>query len=139
MTGYSASAGRGNKPDAERVGSDPSNERYPRAARLRRPKDIRHVLRHGRRVRTGPIDVFVAASRAGHSRVGVIVPRYRHTIVERNRLKRRLREIVRREWLPLARSHGTRLDVVMKACPAAYEVAFPALLGTLRETFVSLC
>ena len=83
--------------------------------------------------------MFVAASSVGRSRVGVIVPRYRHTIVERNRLKRRIREIVRREWLPLAISHGTRLDVVMRARPTAYEVAFPVLLGTLRETFVSLC
>jgi len=96
-------------------------------------------MRHGRRVQAGPIDVFFAHSPAGRSRVGVIVPRHRHSIVERNRLKRRLREIARREWLPRASRREVCLDVILRARPAAYESSFPTLSGILRETFVSLC
>jgi ribonuclease P protein component len=96
-------------------------------------------MRHGRRVQAGPIDVFYATSPADRARVGVIVPLHRRSIVERNRLKRRLREIVRQEWLPRASRHGVCLDVILRARPAAYERSFPTLSGGLRETFVSLC
>ena len=95
-------------------------------------------MRYGRRVQAGPIDVFCAHSPAGRPRVGVIVPRHRHSIVERNRLKRRLREIARREWLPRTSRQGECLDVIMRARPAAYDSSFPTLLGLLRETFESL-
>lgn len=66
-------------------------------------------------------------------RVGVIVPRYRRTAVSRNRLKRRLREITRRELLPLA----LPLDVVVRASEGAYALSFAALrtdlLGLMRR------
>lgn len=60
-------------------------------------------------------------------RVGVIVPRYHHTAVARNRLKRRLREIARRELLP----QGLELDVVIRASDGAYALSFAALRGEL--------
>jgi ribonuclease P protein component len=43
--------------------------------------------------------------------------------VERNTLKRRLRELARRELLPVL---GAR-DVVVRALPAAYHASFAAL------------
>jgi ribonuclease P protein component len=43
--------------------------------------------------------------------------------VNRNRLKRRLREIVRQDVLPAP--HG--LDMIIKAAPAAYTVPFADL------------
>lgn len=106
---------------------------------MRKATDIRRVLRDGHRLRAGPVDVFYSDSPADRPRVGVIVPRHRHSIVERNRLKRRLREIARREWLPRANRRGIHLDVILRARPSAYESSFPALLGVLRSTFVSLC
>ena len=59
-------------------------------------------MRSGKRRRVGPMDVFLAPSAGRRPRVGFIVPRHGHSAVERNRLRRRLREIARREWLPLA-------------------------------------
>jgi hypothetical protein len=48
---------------------------------------------------------------AGDSRFGTIVPKHRRTIVERNRLRRRLREIGRRDVLPALRACGRKGDV----------------------------
>lgn len=52
-----------------------------------------------------------------------MVPRYKHTAVDRNRLKRRLRELVRLHVLPL----DFPLDLVIWAQRAAYEASFEQL------------
>ena len=62
-------------------------------------------------------------------RVGLVVPRYGHSVVERNRLKRRLREIVRHDLLN-SRSAG---DLVIWARPLAYDVPFNQLRVSLRS------
>ena len=41
-------------------------------------------------------------------RVGIVVPRHQHSAVDRNRLKRRLRELVRLELLPALRDAAAR-------------------------------
>ena len=64
-------------------------------------------------------------------RVGIIVPRHSHTAVDRNRIKRRLREIVRTERL-VSPALGA---VVVFALPAAYGVTFDAL----RAELITLC
>jgi ribonuclease P protein component len=61
--------------------------------------------------------------------VGIIVPKHRHSIVERNRLKRRLREIVRRDMLPLVPTLGA--DFVVRAGPRAYEATYEMLRAEL--------
>jgi ribonuclease P protein component len=61
--------------------------------------------------------------------VGFIVPRYGQSAVDRNRLKRRLRELVRTEMLPAL---GPR-DVVLRAAPRAYRLAFDALREELQQ------
>ncbi len=55
--------------------------------------------------------------------MGIIVPKHRHTSVERNRVKRRLREIVRVEMLPLT----TGMDVVVRARANVYGASFLSL------------
>lgn len=62
-------------------------------------------------------------------RVGLIVPRYGHSAVERNRLKRRLREIARYELLPL----GLILDIVLRCLEPAYAAGFEELRDTIRR------
>jgi ribonuclease P protein component len=54
------------------------------------------------------------------------VPKHKHTSVERNRLKRRLRELVRTELLPALRS-GSPVDVVVRAGSDAYDASFEEL------------
>lgn len=108
-------------------------ERFPRAARIRGTKDIRAAFREGRKHRSGPVELFVRPSPAGRPRLAVVVPRHGRTIVERNRLRRRLREIARRDWLPRALCRGADLDVVVRARPAAYGASFEALGHALRS------
>jgi ribonuclease P protein component len=55
--------------------------------------------------------------------VGLIVPRHGQSAVNRNRLKRRLREIIRHDVLPAERG----LDIVIRAAPGAYAVPFADL------------
>ena len=69
------------------------------------------------------LDVRVIASPLGHPRVGIIVPRYSGSTVDRNRLKRRLRELVRTRLLSTTAS----IDVVIRARPEAYAVSFDVL------------
>jgi ribonuclease P protein component len=64
-----------------------------------------------------------------YPRVAIVVPRFGATAVARNRLKRRLRELVRRELLPVL----PRRDVVVRATPQAYRAPFETLLGGMRE------
>ncbi len=70
----------------------------------------------------------------GHPRLGVVVPRHRHTIVERNRLRRRLREIARRDLLPQL----APVDVVIRSRAAAYGAGFPDLADDLGRWIRSL-
>ena len=58
------------------------------------------------------------------SRVGLIVPKFGHSAVERNRLKRRLRELTRLEILGALGASGPVMDVVMRALPSAYKASF---------------
>lgn len=51
------------------------------------------------------------------------MPRHGRSAVDRNRLKRRLREIVRQDVLP--NSHG--IDIIVRAAPAAYALPFADL------------
>jgi ribonuclease P protein component len=56
-------------------------------------------------------------------RVGFVVPKYKHSSVARNRLKRRLRELTRLHLLSLDHS----ADVVLRVRPDAYGASFDAL------------
>ena len=61
--------------------------------------------------------------------MGVIVPRYSHSAVERNLVKRRLRELARTEMLPMMPA----LDVVIRATPGAYGARHDELRLALRN------
>lgn len=110
-----------------------SRRRLPRARRITRGAEIRHLFRRGKRSRTAHVDVFDSSSPADFARVGLVVPRYKRTIVERNRLKRRLREILRVEVLPALDGLGLSRDVLVRARPEAYGAGFRELNGELVE------
>jgi ribonuclease P protein component len=69
----------------------------------------------------------------------VVVPKHRHEIVERNLVKRRLREIGRMEVLPRLDAAERRLDVMVRARPEAYDASFEALREELVELVEALC
>ena len=61
--------------------------------------------------------------------MGVIVPKHKHGSVERNLLKRRLREVVRTRLLPGLPA----MDLVIRAFPEAYAASFDALRAQLER------
>ena len=69
----------------------------------------------------------------------MIVPKHRHSIVERNRVKRRLREIGRTRVLPRLTEQGMTLDVLVRARREAYGVGFRTLKDELQSVTEDLC
>ncbi len=106
---------------------------FPRSRRIARGSEIREILLRGKRSRTPHLDVFGSTSPREHSRAGVIVPRYGRRVVDRNRVKRRLREILRREVLPRLSGMGLTVDVLVRARREAYGVSYVQLREELLE------
>ena len=69
----------------------------------------------------------------------MIVPKHRRGIVDRNRLKRRLREIGRTEVLPFLRKAGRNLDILVRARKEAYGVGYATLRAEVKEVAEVLC
>jgi ribonuclease P protein component len=105
---------------------------FPRRRRLTRGAELDLVRREGKRVRTEHLEVRVLASlsafpRLGDAaRVGIVVPRHRQSAVDRNRLKRRLRELVRLRLLPTLATLPP-MALVVRANPGAYAATFEQL------------
>jgi ribonuclease P protein component len=97
------------------------------------------LFRRGKRKRTRHLDVFVSASPVSRSRWGVVVPKHKQKIVRRNLVKRRLREIGRREVLPRLDAAGRDLDLLVRARPEAYQASFEELRGELTALTEELC
>ncbi len=85
------------------------------------------VRQEGKRFRTENLEVRYLASLLPRPRIGIIVPRHKHTAVARNRVKRRLRELARTALLPTLALTTTSLDVVLRASPVAYDADFARL------------
>ena len=83
----------------------------------------------GKRIRTAQLEVRYLASPLLHARIGVIVPRYGQSAVDRNRVKRRLRDLARTELLPTLGA----LDVVIRAAPSAYAASYDTLRSALMK------
>jgi ribonuclease P protein component len=92
--------------------------------RLHRRADILRVRRTGKRIALPLLTVWIAPSDVSRRRAGVIVALHGRTAVARNKLKRRLRHILRSELL--ARLNEPQ-DIVVSARPAAYDATFTAL------------
>lgn len=93
-------------------------------------------MREGKRIRTAHIEVRVVASPLARFsppltnaglRVGFIVPRFKHSAVARNQLKRRLRELARVQML----SAHIGADLVMRIRPEAYSASFDQLTSDI--------
>ena len=66
--------------------------------------------------------------------MGFIVPRYKHSAVDRNRLKRRLREVARTRLLPRLAPQ----DLVVRTRPEAYGATLDQLLAELSTVLQRL-
>lgn len=74
-------------------------------------------------------DVRRLPSATGSIRVAILVPKYGLTAVRRNRLKRRLRELVRRQLLAVPVSN----DLLIRARRSAYDADFATLRDDLEQ------
>jgi ribonuclease P protein component len=111
----------------------------PPSSRITRPREIRTLLGRGRRKKTSRLDVFFLSSDGSEPRVGFVVPKHHRKVVDRNRVKRRLRELLRTELLPQLREEGLCLDVLIRARKEAYEASYRQLRRELQEVTEELC
>ena len=80
-------------------------------------------------MQTERLEARASASLFSHPRVGIVVPKHRHKVVARNRVKRRLRELVRTALLPDLGS----IDLLIRAKPAAYDSTFDELSADVGQ------
>ncbi|HKC40066.1 MAG TPA: ribonuclease P protein component [Gemmatimonadales bacterium] len=90
--------------------------------------------RGGHRRRTQHLDLAWRHTTLGHARLGLIVPLHQSTAVARNRLRRRLREILRRDVLRTLPA----VDLVIRARRSAYTASFAALRAELTGAVETL-
>ncbi|HEY8863354.1 MAG TPA: ribonuclease P protein component [Candidatus Dormibacteraeota bacterium] len=112
-----------------------------RRIRLRRQGDFQSAI-SGKRFYSGKaIVAFAVPSELDHTRIGVTASRSLKRAVDRNRARRRLRELARVSLLgsdsPLS-DVGIRYDVVLIARPAALEVAFADLVAEAEQAALKL-
>ena len=119
----------------------------PQQSRMRRPEDFRHVLRTGRRAGGSVIagHLLLADGSSGDpAKVGFVVSRAVGSAVVRNRVKRRLRELMRRRvaslpggCLLVLRAHPAAAGVRQADLAADLDLVIGRLLrrqvGALRE------
>jgi ribonuclease P protein component len=116
---------------------------FPRSLRLLRHADFERVYKLGRRHFSASLTVFYLARpeategstngrAASGLRVGFAVGRALGGAVQRNRIKRRLREAVRLSQPP----RKLRADVVMNPRKALLTADFDAVLNEVRRAFV---
>ena len=113
--------------------------RFPRSRRVRNGAEIRSIFLEGQRKRTSHLDVFFASNPPLGPRFGLVVPKHRRRVVDRNRLRRRLRELGRVELLPPLEAQGMAVDVLIRARAEGYEAPFGVLQAEMREVAEALC
>ncbi|HUU27321.1 MAG TPA: ribonuclease P protein component [archaeon] len=108
---------------------------FPRKCSIRKSTEIKKVIEKGRNFSDDVLGIYLLpADSSSPSRVAFVVPRFRHTIAARNRLKRRLQELIR--FFPTL-SQGYL--IVIRIGPACYETTFPELrqrLSSLVEKII---
>lgn len=113
---------------ASRASNAPELE-FPRASRIVRRADFDAVYREGRKRTSREFTVFLRANGLPSSRFGWSIKKALGTAVRRNRIRRRLREIVRLHRREIAAGW----DVVIHPRSSAATADFEALAGELLK------
>ena len=97
---------------------------------LRSSREFRRVIEGGDRVELGTITIFILPNREGKTRLGISVSRKTGGSVERNRIKRRIKEA--------ARNNAHRLpqgsDIVIIARRNAREASYHDIVNDIIRT-----
>ena len=99
----------------------------PRSRRLARATEVRRVLTTGHRLRRPHLDIFWTSNETGFPRLGLVVAKAQETGVGRNRLRRRVKEVWRREL----QQRLPAWDVVVRTNRKAYAAPFSLLRADL--------
>jgi ribonuclease P protein component len=100
----------------------------PRHLRISTRREIAWLL-SGERVRGSDLDLHWRPASASEPRATCITPKFGHTSVQRNKLRRRLSDLARRVLL----SRPEAADYLVRARPTAYERGYDALEAELRS------
>jgi ribonuclease P protein component len=106
-----------------------------RYERLTAPADFTRCYRHGRRLRTSYFTVYAYYQGGDISRLGLAVGKAIGIAVVRNRVKRRLRELFRRQKALLPRGYDFFVRALPASASASYvglEAAWGAAMAELR-------
>jgi len=116
----------GEKQSAVKAGAE-----FPRTARLLKRSDFDRVYKQGRRHFSPHMTVFYRPREQGSARIGFTVGRVLGGAIERNRIKRRLREAVRLRRSALKYA----VDVVINPKKSVLTVEFPVLVEEVSRAF----
>ncbi len=105
--------------------------RFPKSLRLLKHADFDHVYQNGKRQFSGHLTVFSLRRDAGAPRVGFTVGRVLGGAVVRNRIKRRLREAVRRHLHALPGP----VDLVINPKKSVLTLEFGQLESEIAKAF----
>ena len=120
--------------DAIALRPSSSGRSYPPAARLVRKADFDAVYRHGQRRSNSFFTVFSKANDLPHSRFGFSIKRALGGAVVRNRMRRRIREVVR-----LYRQEiSAGWDIVIHPKPSVATAPFPVVTTELLRLLKAL-
>jgi len=126
VVGANAPGGSGN------VSSRSEDSGFPRSARLLRHSDFQSVYKLGRRHFASHMTVFYLRRAESDSvRIGFTVSRALGGAVDRNRMKRRLREAVRLHGVAI----GVPVDVVINPKKSLLKAEFPILRAEIAKAF----
>lgn len=118
-----------------------ADEQFPKANRIRTQEEFRRLYQKARRRDTGALRVLVLPNQFARIRLGLSVSRKVGNAVKRNRVKRRLREIVRKRqsaWLAALQDSTLGLDLVIQAKPQASRSTFPDLESQIEQAVEAL-
>lgn len=111
----------------------PARETFPKALRLLKRSEFRRVYEEGER-RSGPLGVvFYCSNGLSRTRLGITAPGKLGGAVLRNRLKRRLREVFRRNQGRIPPGW----DIVVNPRPPVANVRFEKLEREMLRLFPS--
>jgi ribonuclease P protein component len=106
--------------------------RFPKSARLLKHSDFQHVYKNGKRHFSGPLTAFyVVRGDSEGPRIGLTVGKAVGGSVERNRIKRRMREAVRMHLPELSAA----VDLVFNPKKAVLSADFTQIAQEVRRAF----
>jgi ribonuclease P protein component len=131
VTTLPMSAGKSATPEAfVPAGGDTVSVKFSREARLLKHADFRRVYEQGRRHFSANLTAFyVVQPGSTGPRVGFTVSKALGGAVDRNRMKRRLREATRAAWNEFA----SAVDVVVNPKKTVLNAEFPVLVDEMRK------